>query len=225
MRKHVALAACVALPFATAMVASVITPGYPLVGHTSTLLVALLTGFAALFAISLNMHDDPSSDSGWQVAAGWVLAVSILLTTMLEAVILKPGGIDGRQWMPTMAMAAIAVITLCDRDGDRPDRDMLLRSGALAGMALGGMLGASLAIAAAAGRLSGDDLWTLAITAMFTPLVFGAMVQTQRMRWRGRAWLGAVTLAFVYMVVVTSSGTYTWSPHYSSDAAGRQVFQ
>jgi hypothetical protein len=225
MRKHVAQVACVSLPFATALVANQVTPGYDLVGHTSTMVIALIVGFAALFAITLNMRDDRDADAGWLVAAGWVLSVSLLITIMMETVILKPGGVDNRQWIPCMALGAIALVASCEREGARPTRDLLLRSAAITAMTLGLILGVSLCISAATGRMSGDDVVTLGITLVFSPLVFATLVQTQRAENRGRAWLGAVTLAFVFMIIVTSEGTYQWSPHYSADAAGRQLFQ
>lgn len=225
MRKRTALIACVTLPFMTAVVANVITPGYALVGHTTTLLISLVVGMAALYVIALNMKDRPSSPSGWLTAAGWVLSGSILIVTLFETVILKPGGIDNRQWFPTLALMAIAIVALCEKNGDSPDRQMILRASSLGGIIMGGVLICALAASAAAGRLSGDDLWTLAITASFAPLILGAMIQTQRVDDRARAWMGATTLAFVFTVVVMSSGIYAWSPHYSSDAIGREMFE
>jgi hypothetical protein len=225
MRKNVVLAACIALPFVTAVVANLVTPGYPLVGHTSTLIIALIVGFAALFAFSLNMRDSGSGAEGWPLAAGWTVAVAILIVTMMETVILKPRGVDGRQWLPTMTLAALAIATCCEREGGRAGRDLLLRALAMTALAAGAALGLSLAIAAAAGRMSGDDLVTISLAIFLSIPLFGAFVQTQRAANRSRARLGAACALFVLFIVVTSEGTYQWTPHYSPDAAGRQVFQ
>lgn len=225
MKRNVAQAACIALPFVTALVGGIITPGYPVAGHATTLAMATIVAFGALFALTLNMRNTPDDDAGWPVAAGWLLAVSIFIVTMMETVILKPRGIDNRQWLPCMALAAIAILALCERDGRRADRDAFQRAASLAMLCLGGVLGVSLMIAAAAGRMSGNDLATVGITILFAAPVFGAAVQTQRAYHGDRARLGMGVLLMLFMAIVTSEGTYTWTPHYNDDAAARTVFQ
>jgi len=224
MRKHAAQAASIALPFATFAAAQIITPGYDLAGHTTTLMVALIVGFAGLFAVTLNMKDDARKRSGWLLAAGWTTAVAIAIVTMMETVILKPEGVDGRQWLPCMALAAIAIVTSCDREGDVPDRFMLIRSAAVTSLMTGVLLGLALMIGAAAGRLSGEDGKTLLITLGFAALLYGTVVQAQRADEPGRSRLGVATVAMLFLIVVTSIGTYAWTPHISPDALGREMF-
>lgn len=225
MRKNVVLASCIALPFATAVVANLVTPGYALVGHASTLLIALITGFAALFVFSLNMKDDAHGETGWPLAAGWTLAVAILIVTMMETVILKPRGVDGRQWLPTMALATLAIATGCEREGRGVDRHMLKRALSLTALMTGAVLAVSLMISGVAGRLSGDNAVTISLALMLAIPLFGAVLQAQRADNQGRALLATGCALFVMLIIVTCLGTYTWTPHYSSDAAGRQVFQ
>lgn len=225
MRRSVAQAACIALPFVTATVGGIVTPGYPVTGHATTLSMATIIGFGALFALTLNMRNSADTDPGWPVAAGWLLATSIFIVAMMETVILKPRGIDNRQWLPCMALAAIAILSLCERDGTSVDRAMLQRASSLAMVATGGVLAISVTVAAAASRLSGNNIWAIGLTILSLPFILGGFVQTQRVAQGDRARLGVGILLMLYMIIVTSEGTYTWTPHYSDDAMSRQVFQ
>ncbi len=224
MRRSVAQAGCLALPFMTAIVGSVVTPGYPLAGHATTLSIATITAFGALFAITLNMRNDPGTEPGWPIAAGWVLATSILIVTLMETVILHPRGIAGRHWLPSMGLLVIAIVALCERDGRPVDRGMLQRASAHAMLALGATLAVSLLLSATASRMSGDDFATISVVLLFALPVLGGAIQTMRGdAARGR--LGTAALLMLLLIIVTAEGTYTWTPHYNDDSAGRTVFQ
>ena len=225
MKKQVIQAACLTLPFATAMVGFVVTPGYGMAGHATTLSIATLVSLAALFAVSLNMPSDEDSDISMPVVAGWVLTAAIFLVTMMETVILRPGGVEDRHWLPSIALFAIAIVCLCERDGDAADRDMLRSAASKGALAIGAVLTGSLVVSATASRLSGDNAATLLISFLFLPLVFAAFIQNARQDEPARSRLGTAALLMLFMVIVTAEGTYEWSPHYGTDPMSRSIFQ
>lgn len=225
MRKPVVQAACIALPFVTAIAGFIITPGYSLTSHATTLSMATLIALGALFAVTLSMKPDPDAKAGLGIVAAWVIVSAIFIVTMMETVILRPGGVDGRHWMPSIALFAIAILCLCEREGRRIHSNMLLIAGSKAMIATGAILAISLIVSATASRLSGNNAITLLITFAFTPLIYWSFIQKARQQEPSRSRLGSAVILMLFMIIVTASGTYTWTPHYDSDAVSRTVFQ
>lgn len=224
MRKYAAQAAAATLPLMTTAIAMVVTPGYPVAAHATTILTSIIVALAAMLGIGLLMRDDPLSRPRWLLAAAWSFTAAIAVVAMMEAVILKPGGIDGHQWLPCAVLIGIAILASTERDGDRPDGFMVARAAATTALCIGVALALSLCIGAASGRLSGEDGITAMITLPFLILVLAPMVQAMRADDVLRARLGVAAMLLVYLLVVTSVGTYAWSPHYDANALGVSMF-
>jgi hypothetical protein len=208
MRRPEALASAAALPFATTAAAMIVTPGYPIAAHGIAIATSVVVAVAAAIWLAIAMKPSVGRRSRPVMAAAWTLAGAVAIVAMVEAVILKPGGIDGRQWAPCGVLAALAALCSVERDGDRVDGFVIARAAAMTALGVGATLAASLAIAAVAGRLSGDDAATAMATVPFLVLVMAPMVQAARADDAPRARLGVLSALMVYLIVVTSVGTY-----------------
>lgn len=208
----------VALPFATTAAAMIVTPGYPVAAHGIAIATSVVVAVATIAWLAIAVKPSADRRSRPVMAAAWTLAAALAIVAMVEAVILKPGGIDGRQWAPCGVLAVLALLCSVERDGDRVDGFLVARAATMTALGIGATLAASLAIAATAGRLSGDDAATAMATAPFLVLVMAPMVQAMRADDVPRARLGVVSALMVYMIVVTSVGTYDRSSRTSDDA-------
>lgn len=211
MRRIEAQAGAATLPFATVATAMIVTPGYPIAAHGTAIAVSVALAVAAIVGLGLTGKPAWSATSRPVMTTAWTLTAAMAIATMTEAVMLKPGGIDGRQWAPCGALAVMTVLCSTERDGDRVDGFMAARAAAMTALGVGAMLAASLALSAAAGRLSGEDGTTAMATLPFLVLVMAPMVQAMRADDRPRARLGVFAMLMVYLIVVTSVGTYAWS--------------